>query len=243
MDHLPELAAALPADDVRSVPKKGRTTSVSLVYQALRTDLVRALLAPGERLRIQDLSERYGCGVIPIREALNRLASDGLVSYSEQRGFSAAMVSVSDALDICRARVLMSDSALRASIEQGDDAWEERVVLSYHRLKKVPRYESLHPPTGNLDYDEPHRAFHTALISACGSQRMIMLADQLFVHAERYRYYARRVLVADPDDDHRAVMDAALARNVELALALAKSHIEGPANILVDALRKDPPVR
>jgi DNA-binding GntR family transcriptional regulator len=243
LDRQPEHAYPVSADEVRPVLKKGRTTSVSLVYQAMRLDLIRARLEPGERLRIQDLSERYGCGVIPIREALNRLASDGLVSYSEQRGFSAAMVSVSDALDICRARVLMSDSALRASIEQGDDAWEERVVLSYHRLKKVPRYECLDPPTGNHEYDDPHRAFHTALISACGSQRMITLAEQLFVHAERYRYYARRVLVADPDDDHRAVMDAALARNVDLALTLAKRHIERPANTLVEALRAHTPVR
>jgi DNA-binding GntR family transcriptional regulator len=65
---------------------------------------------------------------------------------------------------------------------------------------------------------------------------MIQLFEQLFVHAERYRYYARRVLVADPDDDHRAVMEAALARDVPLALNLAREHIEGPAQILVQAL-------
>ena len=232
-----ELVPPVFTEDLRPVSKTGRTTSVSLVYQAMRMDLIQVRLEPGERLRIQELSDRYSCGVIPIREALNRLASDGLVTYSEQRGFSAATVSVADALDICQARMLMSDSALRASIENGDDAWEERVLLSYHRLKKVPRYESLDPPTGNIDYDDPHKAFHTALISACGSQRMIQLFEQLFVHAERYRYYARRVLVADPDDDHRAVMDAALARDVPLALKLAREHIEGPAAIIVEALR------
>lgn len=236
MNSKPQLASSAPVVTPRSVAQKGRTTSVSLVYQAMRRDLIQASLEPGERLRIQELSERYQCGVIPIREALNRLASDGLVTYSEQRGFSAAAVSATDALDICQARVLMSESALRASIEQGDDAWEERVVLSYHRLKKVPRYASMDPPIGNIDYDDPHKAFHTALISACGSSRMIQLFEQLFVHAERYRYYARRVLVADPDDDHRAVMEAALARDVPLALKLAREHIEGPAKIIVQAL-------
>jgi DNA-binding GntR family transcriptional regulator len=237
---LPDIAMPPLTHDNSTPAKVVRTTSVSLVYQAMRADLIRVRLAPGERLRIQELSDRYACGVIPIREALNRLASEGLVQYSEQRGFSAAKVSVEDALDICQARILMSDSALRASIEHGDNAWEERVVLGYHRLRKVPRYEMAEPPTGNLDYDDPHKAFHTALISACGSSRMIQLYEQLFVHAERYRHYARRILVADPDDEHRALMDAALARDIPRALELAREHIRRPAEILVEALNGKP---
>lgn len=217
-----------------------RPTLIRLVYQALRNDLIHARLLPGARLRIQALSARYACGVIPLREALNRLTAEGWVHHSEQRGFLAAPVSAEDAMDLCEARLLMSDAALTASIARGDDAWEERVIVAYHRVRKISRYESTQPPVGNPHFDEPHRAFHMALVSACGSQRMVAVLEQMFLHAERYRAFARSIELDDPDADHRELMDAALDRDVRKAVALAREHILRPAQVVAAALRALP---
>src|SRR3546814_19152623 len=56
-------------------------------FDAIKTDILYAELAPGEQLRLRVLCARYGCGASPIREALNQLASDGWVVRIDRRGF------------------------------------------------------------------------------------------------------------------------------------------------------------
>jgi len=209
--------------------KTGARTSATLAYEAIRGGLLSGEVAAGQRLRIQELSACYGCGAIPVREALNRLAADGLVVHSEQRGFSAAGISAADVMDLCRARIWLSDAALAESVRRGDDAWEERVLIAYHRLQKVPRYESQEPPRSNPAYKEPHRVFHAALLSACGSSWALRLYAQLFDHAERHRNLARAISVSDPDAEHLALVQAALRHDVEGTQALARQHIEAVA--------------
>src|ERR1700694_1563026 len=73
---------------------------VELGYGKIREDIVFGHLAPGEKLRIEDLRGRYGLGATPLREALSRLSAIGLVEASAQRGFRVARVSVEDLDDV-----------------------------------------------------------------------------------------------------------------------------------------------
>src|SRR3546814_4878624 len=57
-------------------PTKAQSLGLS-AFDAIKTDIHYAELAPGEQLRLRVLCDRYGCGASPIREALNQLASDG----------------------------------------------------------------------------------------------------------------------------------------------------------------------
>jgi DNA-binding GntR family transcriptional regulator len=122
---------------------------------------------------------------------------------------------------------------MREAVLHGDAAWEERVLLSYHRLSKVRRYLSLEPRTPNPAYDDPHRAFHSALISGCGSQWVVTLCERLFDHAERYRNLSRKLKVAPREDEHKKIVDAALARRLDETVALSKRHVEITAEIIL----------
>jgi GntR family carbon starvation induced transcriptional regulator len=208
-------------------------TAAGLAYGKLRADILGGVLLPSERLRVSDVSERYGCGAIPTREALNRLAAEGLVGYSEQRGFAVAPISRADLGDLSKARSLLIEIAMREALLHGDAQWEERVLLSYHRLSKVPRYLSLEPPTPNPAYDGPHRDFHSALVSGCGSQRIVGMCERLFDHAERYRNLSRKLAVVPREDEHKHIVDAALARRLDDTLALSKRHVELTADIIL----------
>lgn len=205
----------------------------SLAYSKLRGDILRGVLVPLERLRVNDISERYGCGAIPMREALHRLAAERLVVHSEQRGFAVAPISAADLRDLTRARSMLVGVAVREAVSHGDAAWEERVLLSYHRLSKVPRYLSLEPRLSNPAYDRPHREFHSALISGCGSQWVVSLCERLFDHAERYRNLSRKLKVAPREDEHKKIVDAALGRRLEETVALSKRHVEITAEIIL----------
>lgn len=228
---------------MNTAPVEASTTAASVAYQALRRDIILGALVPNSRLRIGEMAQRYGCGAIPVREALNRLAAEGLVVHSEQRGFAVAPISLEDLADLTRARSWMAEVAMREAVLQGDAGWEERVLLSYYRLSKVPRYLSVEPLQPNPDYDVPHRQFHAALLSGCGSQWMVALCDKLFDHAERYRNLSRKIARAPREDEHKAIVDAALGRRVDEAVALIKAHVELTARIVLNADAKRKPKR
>jgi DNA-binding GntR family transcriptional regulator len=208
-------------------------TAVALAYTKLRGDILRGVLMPLERLRVNDVSERYGCGAIPMREALNRLTAEHLVVHSEQRGFAVAPISARDLRDLAKARSMLVGVAMREAVLNGDAAWEERVLVSYHRLSKVPRYLSLEPRVPNPAYDPPHREFHSALISGCGSQWVVSLCERMFDHAERYRNLSRKIKVAPREDEHKKIVDAALGRRVDECVALSRRHVEITAEIIL----------
>ena len=206
----------------------------ALAYSKLRGDILRGVLEPRERLRVNDIAGRYGCGAIPTREALNRLAAEHLVVHSAQRGFAVAPISARDLRDLTRARSLLVEAAMREAILKGDAAWEERVLLAYHRLTKVPRYLSLEQRLPNPAFDDPHREFHSALISGCGSQWMVSLCERLFDHAERYRNLSRKLALAPREGEHKRIVDSALARRLDETVALSKRHVEITAEIILE---------
>jgi GntR family transcriptional regulator, carbon starvation induced regulator len=222
-----------------TIKEAAAPTAAVLAYGKLRGDILRGVLVPLERLRVNDTSERYGCGAIPMREALNRLAAEHLVVHSEQRGFAVAPISAEGLRDLAKARSMLVEVAMREALLNGDAAWEERVLLSYHRLSKVPRYLSLEPRTPNPAYDGPHREFHSALISGCGSQWVVSLCERLFDHAERYRNLSRKIMVAPREDEHKMIVDAALARRLDETVALSKRHVEITAEIILQQPESD----
>jgi len=229
-------------DDAPSPSRAGQNvvrTAAGLAYARLRADILQGTLAPDEKLRVNDVSERYRCGPIPVREALNRLAAEGLVAYSEQRGFAVAPIGRADLIDLTRARSLLVEVAMREAVLHGDAAWEERVLVSYHRLSKVPRYLSLDAPTPNPAYDPPHREFHSALLSGCGSPWLVSLCERLFDHMERYRNLSRRIAVVPREDEHKEIVDAALARRLDETVALSKRHVELTATIILERATGD----
>jgi DNA-binding GntR family transcriptional regulator len=123
--------------------------------------------------------------------------------------------------------------AMREAVMHGDQAWEERVLVSYHRLSKVSRYLTLEPPTPNPAYDPQHREFHSALISGCGSEWLVAVCEKLFDHAERYRNVSRKIAVIPREAEHKQIVEAALARRVDETVALCRQHVERTGEIIL----------
>lgn len=114
-------------------------TLATLAVDALRKSILDGALAPGSRLRMEELRVRFGMGASPLREALSQLAAEGLVQRLDQRGFRVATADASELQDLIESRCLIEGAALRASIVAGDEAWEERIIIAHRRLSRVPR--------------------------------------------------------------------------------------------------------
>src|SRR3546814_20947830 len=113
----------------------------------------------------------------PLREALARLVGDQLVNSLEQRGSWVAPLSLEELDDISRVRNLLETEALRLSIENGDDAWEQQVRNAFTALSEVEAelQVSGKPASQELvDQWETHNhAFQPAMIAASSEGRRL----------------------------------------------------------------------
>ena len=210
-------------------------------FLRLRADIMRGDLRPGTKLKIGDLVARYDVGASPLREALARLSSDHLVVLEGQRGFTVAPISKSDVLDLARVRQLVEGEAVAQSVERGDVDWEARIVAAYFRLQRAHRQSEAKSFAWSQAWEDRNREFHDALCSACGSVWLLRLQQQLYEQSERYRHitFDKPRVPRDGDAEHKAMMDACLARNVGTARRLAAQHIQRTATIVSELIPDD----
>ena len=203
------------------------TSLVEEVYGAVRAELLTGQLEPGSKLRLSDFSTRFGVSLSVIREAMTRLAGQGLVQSSPQRGFWVTPLSAEDLVDLTRTRALIETLALRESIAHGDLGWESSVVARHHALQKTPMTTA----EGHVSeaWANAHREFHHSLLTGCNSTRLIAIATGLRDCSELYQHWSRE-LAHDTDRDvvseHREIAELTAARDADAACAALERHIE-----------------
>ncbi len=191
---------------------EGKETSATHgAYRRLRELILTGELPPGQKLKIEQLRGILDTGASPVREALSLLTSDMLVERIDQRGFRAAPVSKCNFEEILLLRCNLEETALRASIANADAAWEDRLVLRHHRMKKAGQ-------NGTLDFEDAHKAFHMALLDNAKLPLLLRYCSQLYDLNIRYRYlaaggssYKKRNIAAE----HHHILDAALDNDAD----------------------------
>jgi len=214
---------------------KGPRSLTAKVFEALRADILACRFAPGQRLKIGELCARFEVSLGAIREALARLAAEGLVVAEAQKGFRVAPVSNADLADLTTTRVEIEGLALRRAILFGDVAWEAGIVAAFDRLSRLPGRAQDDAGRVSDAWSDAHQAFHTALVAGCNSQWLLRLRSILFEQSERYRRLSVRTGRKDRDvlGEHRAIMAAALERDADRAAALMAEHILLTTRLLI----------
>jgi DNA-binding GntR family transcriptional regulator len=211
------------------------TTHASSVYERIRADIIEGRLPPGGRLPIKALMERYEVGQTPLREALNRLSADGLVAAADQRGFTLPGISAEELRELTRTRCWLEERALRESMAAATESWEEAVLLAGHRLLRAPR--GLDPADAEAEalWEARHREFHAILLANCGSRWLTGFCAQLTDRHQRYRKLAARRAFPrrDVQAEHRAILDAVLARDTDRAVGLLLAHYGATAEVIL----------
>ena len=209
-------------------------TRIEATYNRIRQDIIDGELAPGERLGVDRLRERYGVGASPIREALSLLSAEALVTAVGQRGFAVAPISIDDLRDLGEARKLIEAQAVRESVRNGDDDWEGDLVAAFHRLTRAQERLAAGSIESIPEWELRNREFHDALVSRCESKWLHFLLDTLMHHTERYRRASLTsgTVKRDVHGEHAALMDAALARDPDRAAELIVEHIDQTVRVL-----------
>ena len=207
--------------------RQGSVTTVgSTTYQRIKRDIIFGELAPGSKLKLDTLRDRYSASMSTLRETLSRLASEGFVAAEEQRGFFVTPVSREDLVEIADLRILLECHALQLSIENGDTDWEGNLVAAHHKLHLLEQRMLTGDMSKTEDWKRYDWGFHLAMIEACGSANLLSLHSILFDKYLRYQMLVLNYRGQEAIDEHRAMFEAALARDAGRAKDALRTHIE-----------------
>lgn len=181
-----------------SGPAVTRRTVTEEVLERLRALLLQGVLRPGTRVDQADLAASFGVSTVPVREALLRLQSAGLVEVVPHRGVFVSEVSVEELLDIYTTRELLEEQAARLAAFNLSDA--DVGVLS--GLAKSMQSAAR---KGNLDdLLSFNREFHFTIYRAAKRRHLLQLIEQLWDLSTRY---AHLQLHAVPDRASEALYE------------------------------------
>ena len=187
------------------------------VEERLRLAILQGELEPGQRLHANDLAQRWDVSATPLREAFQRLASDGLVEMLPQRGARVADLSTDEAAQIYELRLLLEPRCLRQSLEASDDE---------HRREIEAAFEGFRSATTLEQSVEAHARFHATLLSRCPSPWLLRFTMQLADASRLFQVASvARPARRHPKTEHRALLDAAVRGDIERCVTLQEEHL------------------
>jgi DNA-binding GntR family transcriptional regulator len=194
---------------------------VGLAYDEIRALIVGGALTPGTRLGQADLAARFGISRGSVREALRRLAGDGLVEFEVNRGFFVADSGLDDVRDRLEARLVLEPGAARLAAERRSEMDLEAMLETIEAELAARTSDAAH---------DASRAFHAAVAAATGNQAFVKLLDSLWIADIGRRLLAQRRRSAEWQgsdiEEHRAIVEAIEAGDGDRAAELMRAHVE-----------------
>lgn len=194
---------------------------VGLAYDEIRSLIVAGALAPGSRLAQGDLADRLGISRGSVREALRRLAGDGLVDFEVNRGFFVAEAALDDVRQRLEARLALEPEIARLAAGRCTDADLESMRATIEAEAAARTSDEVH---------DASRAFHVAVADATQNQAFTKLLDSLWIADVGRRLLAQRSRAPrwqDRDvEEHRGILLALEAGDSETAARLMSAHVE-----------------
>jgi len=199
------------------------------IYRELRNDILTCQLTIGAELREQELAVRFGVSKSPVREALQHLVLDELVTVMPRQGYRVSPVSMTDAHDMFSFRQVLELACIVEATKNASD--DQLATLNAFRV-----FEG----TPDNDFIAYNREFHCALARCSGNNRMSRAACSLIEEMDRLvRLSVGVIRGRDPQklvEEHIAIIDAVQSRNRGLASSLLKSHTTAAEKRLRSAL-------
>ena len=193
-------------------------TAAEYVEATLKAAILSGRLAGGTPLRQEELAKAFGVSRMPVREALRQLEAQALLDFVPHKGAVVTEISAEDAADSYAIRRALEPAALRLSIPALD-------AEDFELARSLVTELDIEPEPGRLG--ELNRRFHMSLYARAGRPKLLALVEQQLAVADRY---VRFILAAKgreqiSQEDHRAMLEAAMARDVEGAVRILDDHM------------------
>jgi DNA-binding GntR family transcriptional regulator len=206
------------------VPQDMDIESLSAVAYFLIRDLIVTLeLAPGTPLREKDLMERLALGRTPVREALHRLADEGLVAIYARRGMAVASVDVGELSSVSEVRVELEGLAARLAAQRGSDADQ---VVADRLVAEIDKGLDPADPRALIRLDQRvhhcmHQAAHNHYLESTLDEYLALSLRLWFLGLDQVSRLDESVA------EHRDLLTAIMDSDVTAAEKVARAHVAG----------------
>lgn len=205
----------------RGEPSRSAATSVERAYQALRAMAVRFQFKPGERLNEVEIARRLDMSRAPLREAMNRLVTEGLLTVVPNQGFSCRKLSASEIASLYEVRADLEAAGVRAAALRAARA-ELKELDGFWR--QVAAAQGRMPIETLVERDEE---FHLRLAALSGNRERVRMLENINARI----HFVRRINLETPERrkesfaEHAAVMARLLKGDGDGAAELLRSHL------------------
>jgi DNA-binding GntR family transcriptional regulator len=205
-------------------------STAEAIAVSLRKMIATGELADGARLVERELAERYAVSRIPMREAIQRLAAEGLVDLYKNRGATVRTLTLGDIEEIYSLRTLLEGDAIQRAVERMDPETLARAELVHRLLGEAGTAEK---------QGELNREFHALLYARCGNVRQLKAIRDLRSQVERYERLQTTLLADTPafQQEHAEILRACQAGDALHARAMTVEHLASAKRIVLAALR------
>lgn len=188
------------------------------ISKTLAERIITGALEPGSRLGQDHIAEEFGTSHVPVREAFRRLEAQGLVTSEPRRGVRIAGFSLGEVKEVAEMRAALEVLALRHAAPH----------LTNSILDRAEEATSAGDKAGDVQaWEEANRAFHRLILTPCGMPRLLKSIDDLHTTSARFLFSGwRSEWEAPTDRDHRAILNALRAGQVETAASVLARHIQ-----------------
>ena len=206
-----------------------------LVFTTLRQAILKGELQPGERLMEIQLAEKMGVSRTPIREAIRKLANEGLVTMIPRKGAIVAGISEKMLKDVLRVRMTLEKMAYECAFENITDE-------DIEKLRSAEADFEAAVDNGDLvSIAEADEKFHFIIYDAAGNDKLREILTNLKENMYRYRmeYAKNREIRSELIEDHRAIVETLADRDAENGLRLVEKHISNQETAVLEKLKQE----
>ena len=201
------------------------------VAVSIRTDILKGVFKPGEKLKQVHLARHYGTSRAPIRDALIKLAGEGMVVFHNKRYAAVPRLDLNEFQEIYQIRRSIEALAVSLSAPKASDS----------QIKKLEEYiskmESISRSLGNARWLELDKAFHFTYYESCPNKRLLSLIEKYWnsTHYFRWVYCLAPAHIAQAQKMHRYMFEAIEKRDGEMAAVFVRKHVEDSINAVLES--------
>ena len=207
------------------------------VYESLKALIMNHVIAPGARMNIDALTRELGTSSTPVREALARLESDGLVTKFALRGYSTTpLLNRRSFEELYELRLLLEPWAARHAAEAVDESGAERLEAELATVVEAPDSTGFEIYQHFLAHDA---RLHDLIMELAGNETTRRTFGRLHAHLHLIRLNYGKEQGSHAVDEHRALVDAIIARDADGAEAAMRAHLSSARDRLRGAVPEE----
>ncbi|MCA9015481.1 MAG: GntR family transcriptional regulator [Planctomycetaceae bacterium] len=218
-----------------------------VAYEVLRKKLLNRELAPGTRVRYGPLGDEIGMSATPVREAIGRLASDGLVELVPQLGAVVKRPTLRDTMELFEMREAIEPYAAEKASQFIVEKQLKALQATIHEMKKLHAAVASGKTNGNeiaAKFDQADLKFHQIILNAVDNHRMIKVVGDFhlltaIIGADRHNY--NQEVVNLTISDHTAIFEGMKQHNPELTREAMRAHIQNSRQLTLSLLQDESP--